>query len=684
MSSEDLKSLIVTDPDLVDPELDVSGLRTQTDTDPRLLASIADFPGISYDPTQFSYLTDLNELFAYGLPVVDTGTTTPETGTGTGGGGTGDGGQATIPGAINTLVTPSANTPEEQRLIDAGIGVQGAPGDPVVAPGEIPVTQQQLDNFNQIPVTPVNEFTTGDASLAEQIAAEDRAARLANVEDPTTMLPQLGTDTPTVFDGTATLEDAGAGEGGMQLAEVGLGAEADFTPLSTYDEAGLQIAEAPFGINPATGEPYQTPRTIADQNRVLGQTFEATDVDAEGNLLQSGIDKIKGLLPEDFDINTALIKTAFNAAIGKPVTLFLDIIKNLLPEQDPRQTALNEFYSTGAGAQYINPSSPNYIPGMENYNIVSGSDTLNKLTGGRLIDETTYGLQEAYQDRIDTIENTLRNKYGMTAAEIADVKAGTYKGDVQTDLLERLVNLEDAKKQEFIMLDELTDELGDVQQDLTPKDIEAGIKIGDAATAEETIGTLPEITEARQKQGEYIQEIKQQKAVDTTTQSGRDEADRQQRDTGVAKVETNQGTRYETSSGDRYASAEEAAEKGDGGGGSSSSGGGGCCFIMLEARYGNGTMDKVVRRYRDENMTPRNRRGYHKVAEVLVPLMRKSKIFKWIVTKTFADPLVSYGKWYYGENKHGWIFAPIKSAWLKLFDVVGTDTVFIRENGEEV
>ena len=56
MSSEDLKSLIVTDPDLVDPEIDVSGLRTQTDTNPRLLASFADFPGISYDPTRFDYL----------------------------------------------------------------------------------------------------------------------------------------------------------------------------------------------------------------------------------------------------------------------------------------------------------------------------------------------------------------------------------------------------------------------------------------------------------------------------------------------------------------------------------------------------------------------------------------------------------------------------------------------------
>jgi len=101
-----LRSLIVTDPSLLDEGIDVSGLRTQTDTDPRLLASIADFPGISYDPTSFDYLSDLNELFAYGLPGGDTSgvttppvTTTPDTG---------GGGQATVPGAINTLVTPES------------------------------------------------------------------------------------------------------------------------------------------------------------------------------------------------------------------------------------------------------------------------------------------------------------------------------------------------------------------------------------------------------------------------------------------------------------------------------------------------------------------------------------------------------------------------------------------------
>jgi len=122
-----------------------------------------------------------------------------------------------------------------------------------------------------------------------------------------------------------------------------------------------------------------------------------------------------------------------------------------------------------------------------------------------------------------------------------------------------------------------------------------------------------------------------------------------------------------------------AASKPSGGGG-----GGGCCWIMLEARYGDGTMDLVVRKYRDEHMTDRNRRGYYKFAEVMVPLMRKSKVFKKLVQWTFGDPLVAYGRWYYGMNKWGWVFAPVKSFWMTLFNVVGQETEFIRENGETV
>ena len=112
--------------------------------------------------------------------------------------------------------------------------------------------------------------------------------------------------------------------------------------------------------------------------------------------------------------------------------------------------------------------------------------------------------------------------------------------------------------------------------------------------------------------------------------------------------------------------------------------GGGCCFIMLEARYGTGVMDAVVRRYRDENITEHNKRGYYKLAEVLVPLMREYRLVKGLVILTFANPLVYYAKWHYGYNKWGWIFAPVKKLWMKVFNVLGTDTKFIRENGEIV
>jgi hypothetical protein len=112
--------------------------------------------------------------------------------------------------------------------------------------------------------------------------------------------------------------------------------------------------------------------------------------------------------------------------------------------------------------------------------------------------------------------------------------------------------------------------------------------------------------------------------------------------------------------------------------------GGGCCFIMLEARYGTGIMDAVVRRYRDENMTEHNKRGYYKLAEVLVPLMREYSWIKGLIILTFANPLVYYAKWHYGQNKWGWIFAPIKNLWMKVFKVLGTETKFIRENGEVI
>jgi len=123
------------------------------------------------------------------------------------------------------------------------------------------------------------------------------------------------------------------------------------------------------------------------------------------------------------------------------------------------------------------------------------------------------------------------------------------------------------------------------------------------------------LEEAKQEQQDFVEEIKAQPVV----QSGSQEADNQQRDTGVSKVETNQGTRYETSSGDRYASAEEAAEKGDGGG---SSGGGKIVCTMMNESYGFGSFRNKIWLRHSKDLAPEYQIGYHKI---FLPLVRLSK-----------------------------------------------------------
>ena len=136
---EEFESLVVTDPDLVDEGIDISGLRTQTDVSPYLLGNIPDYAGIQYEAFNPSRLSDLMRLYSSGLPAIDTSQPAPPD---TGGGGSGDGGQATIP-------TDDYNKQEfEQNLVDQGVGLQIAPDQPVVAPGEMPVTNLEMAIYN--------------------------------------------------------------------------------------------------------------------------------------------------------------------------------------------------------------------------------------------------------------------------------------------------------------------------------------------------------------------------------------------------------------------------------------------------------------------------------------------------------------------------------------------------------
>jgi len=123
----------------------------------------------------------------------------------------------------------------------------------------------------------------------------------------------------------------------------------------------------------------------------------------------------------------------------------------------------------------------------------------------------------------------------------------------------------------------------------------------------------------------------------------------------------------------------------------------GCvCQIFMEGRHGDGTMDWVVRKYRDEHINERNARGYYKMSEVIVPLMRKSKLLKLLFFLFFIQPCFLWGRWHYrdeikkrGEKlgfggRIGWIFGPVKRFWEGLCYYLGQEHPYIRWNGELV
>jgi hypothetical protein len=157
---------------------------------------------------------------------------------------------------------------------------------------------------------------------------------------------------------------------------------------------------------------------------------------------------------------------AFFAALGIPVTAegltkFFDGLSKFLPKESPEVKAIRRFYAT-EGLKYMNPNSPDYIPGMENYNIVYG--------GFPGIKDPSIGLQDALGRRSDNIIDTLKNKYGFNDIEIKQVQMGTYNGtkgfnnimQKQTNLIDLLTNITKFKKIEKDYIDNIpTDEIAE-------------------------------------------------------------------------------------------------------------------------------------------------------------------------------------------------------------------------------
>ena len=593
MSSESLKSLIVTDPDLVDPELDVSGLKTQTDTDPRLLASIADFPGISYDPTEFSYLTDLNELFAYGLPVVDTGTTTPETGTG--GGGTGDGGQEITPATPD--IGGPVNTPEEQRLIDAGIGVQGAPGDPVVAPGEIPVTQDKLDAFN------------APATLDSTSTAEDILKDLSNQQamlNPTggNIMDEVAlTGTTPIEPGTFT---------------------ADTLDQSFLSEEGL----------------------TENQNNTIKNILTAAGDNVQGALTQLG--KIPGAIVDfanqtvdvfgkKLNVGATLAKFAINKAFGGPISLVFDIAKAVLPEEslankttrsivDELKSENDYGFNMQSGNLNQDPFGRNPVSQFGDYEQTLKDDLLGINQSGFQTAEFLEKKQEFAKDYFDKkaekaggVEQTITTPDGKIVGTGDVLGPGEAPGD--------LVSLDD-------MLREQRDER-----------IDAGIQAADDDKDSDMLDTATGVNpfaDIDTGVGEFDTTPSDQNIIDRgggddIGTGGLDPNRGQQVDRGSSGAGDNEPVSTTTgppSTGFQPQSTYDAELEDDrdvGGGGNDGGGDRKIVCTMMNESYGFGSFRNKIWMKFHKDLSPEYQRGYHKLFLPLVRIAKKNIIVKKVL-----------------------------------------------------
>ena len=359
---------IIADPKQVSPDVDISGLRTQTDTSPQLLAAVSEFPGLEYDPTQYSSYEDLYDLYSRGLPMVET----PATDT------------AQIPGAADILVdvgsqdqatgnlvqdlvpTEDEQTPTESNVFQGSPFIETSPnvlsavnaaGEPIpgnivdpitgniFAPGDYsdvagttsdprevidvaaPASQFVDQNFMEddygiydpnVPTSSILDSTftapaidtvdpdqfaggiaqetflpddfaqptldavgTGDASIAEQIAAADRAATITPQELP--VEPPIN---------TATIDAQTADELAQQ-------------PILTPDEPGI-LDTAVSGVSTAAQNAFEAVRSGASTAGDFITTYGYPVYQAlQGNLAAAGASFLTGLTPLALGANFA-------------------------------------------------------------------------------------------------------------------------------------------------------------------------------------------------------------------------------------------------------------------------------------------------------------------------------------------------------------------------------------------
>jgi hypothetical protein len=406
---EEFESFVVTNPDLVDEGIDVSGLRTTTDTSPFLLGNIPDSPGIQYSTLAPTKYTDLMRFYSEGLPTTATDT-------------------AQIPGAVDTLVD-----------VGSGDGGQATTIQPIDTPID---TGGEITNIDTPLTQMITDPATGQTQTVRQAMTSDDAYRGVDEVEPyrdpiMDMVEQPQAD--SILAGEAMsrantgLEDDFLNLIGQEATEIeDIPVELPTTNIETAIEPqAVNTILGPDGITydavtglPVSDDPIMDSDLMAIRQQQNALSQEQQDPGfweaARDNFIQTGQDVgnfFKDLGGQGIDIaqltGTTLLNLVGKALTGVPLLgTALNLIGGAESASGAQQGLVSDqFEEEGVTLDDIGRIQQVGLDYDTPENVMAGYSPGE--TGIRIGDISVGGgtIQESIVDRLSTLEKTKNEKY---------------------------------------------------------------------------------------------------------------------------------------------------------------------------------------------------------------------------------------------------------------------------------
>jgi hypothetical protein len=308
MDEDQILQSIIADPQLTDPSIDTSGLRTTTDTRAELLANVPEFSGLKYDFTNRDYIRDLYSVYGGGLPTIPEPVVEDT---------------AQIPGAVDTLVDVGGGSGQDQATGDSVLDTPTITTPTITQPagggadmGTVPATGQTGDGSitveniaqNQTPYDVPMDIDDPGASIENIIAQQN----LSTIPEAPVINQNLQTQGPTTVDfSTGEMLDADAQNIG-----------------NIYDEVAL------------TGASPEQQNLVSKAFSKVGSTANdiMRDLSEIPGAIANFVDKTVDIAGQKINVGGTLLRAGINRIAGGPISLVFDAIQAIAPQDSLANT----------------------------------------------------------------------------------------------------------------------------------------------------------------------------------------------------------------------------------------------------------------------------------------------------------------------------------------------------------